>query len=178
MKKFLNNPWVIAIGSTVVGGVLLTLVNDWINEIDWLSTLKAVLRFIGNMIIAFLNFELKVWWVLVTIAFLGAAFVIFILILSKKTETTPVPFLSYRKDSVLGYTWEWDYEKIYDGNYTITNLHPICSKCGMRLKQDGAYGLSMECLRCGISKKWELDYLVDAQMLIEDNIKKAYLQNN
>ena len=34
MKKFLKNPWVFTIGTTVIGGVLLTLVNDWIKKVD------------------------------------------------------------------------------------------------------------------------------------------------
>ena len=47
----------------------------------------------------------------------------------------------------------------------------------MRLKQGGMYGLEMECLRCNTTKKWEDHYLTDAQLLIEDNIKKRFLQN-
>ena len=57
MKKFIKNPWILGIGTTVVGGVLLSFVMDWINKVDWLSTLKTVLKFIGNAIVAFLNFE-------------------------------------------------------------------------------------------------------------------------
>lgn len=177
MKKFLKNPWFFTIGTTVIGGVLLTLVNDWIKKVDWLSTLKAVVNFIVNAVVAFLNFELKVWWVLVAVAILVAFLIIYVIILDTKPTSNPTPFLSYRKDSVLGYTWEWDYKQTYDGKYTICNLHPICSKCGMRLKQGGPYGLDMECLRCRTTQKWEDDYLIDAQMLIEDNIKKNYLQN-
>ena len=71
MKKFLKNPWVLAIGSTVIGGVLLSFVLDWIKGVDWLSTLKTVVNFIINAVVAFLNFELKVWWVLVAIQCFG-----------------------------------------------------------------------------------------------------------
>lgn len=177
MKKFLKNPWVFTIGTTVIGGVLLSFVMDWINEVDWLSTLKAVVNFIVNAIVTFLNFRLKVWWLLVALALLFAALVIYVKILDTKQKSNSIPFLSYTKDSVLGYTWEWEYRKTYDGNYTISNLHPVCSKCGMRLKQGGPYGLDMECIRCRTTKKWEDAYLIDAQMLIDDNIKKNYLQN-
>ena len=177
MKKFLKNPWVLAIGSTVIGGILLSFVMDWINKVDLLSTLKSALQFIGSGIVAFLNFELKVWWVLVAVALLFVALLIYSKILDTKQKNTPVPFLTYTKDSVLGYSWEWEYREMSDGKYTITNLHPICSTCGMILRQGHTmYGMEMKCLRCNTTNRWEDYYLTDAQMLIEDNIKKNYLQ--
>lgn len=178
MKNFMNNPWVIAIGSTVIGGVLVSFVLDWINGVDWLSTLKTVVNFIVNAIVAFLNFELKVWWVLVAIALLFMALIVISKIHDTKKNNNPIPFLSYTKDSILGYAWEWGYRKNLDGKYTITDLHPVCSKCGMRLKQGGFYGMEMECLRCNTTQNWRDDHLTDAQMLIEDNIRKEYLQND
>ena len=174
MKKFLKNPWVLAIGSTVIGGILLSFVMDWINKVDLLSTLKAALQFMGNAILAFLNFELKVWWVLLALALLFVALLIYSKILDAKQQDTPIPFLTYTKDSMLGYTWEWDYQKTYDGKYTISNLHPVCTKCGMRLRQGGSYGLQMKCVRCNTNKDWKSDYLTEATLLIEDNIKKKY----
>ena len=77
----------------------------------------------------------------------------------------------------MGFTWEWEYTKTYDGKYTISNLQPVCSKCGMRLRQGGSYGLQMKCLRCNKTKDWKNSYLTDAQLLIEDNIKKMLLQD-
>ena len=79
MKKFIKNPWVLGIGTTVIGGVLLSFVMDWIKKVDWLSTLKTVLHFVGNAIAAFLNFELKVWWVLVVLALLFAALLFYVM---------------------------------------------------------------------------------------------------
>lgn len=177
MKKYVNNPWMLGIGTTVIGGVLLSFVMDWINKVDWLSTLKAVISFIAKAVIAFLNYELKVWWVLVAIAVLFVLLVIYVKILDAKPNSNPTAFLSYRTDFVLGYSWEWDYEKSYDGKYTISNLHPVCSECGMRLKRGGPYGLAMECLRCNTTQTWTASCLTDARMLIEDNIKKKYLRD-
>ena len=85
--------------------------------------------------------------------------------------------LQYTKDYMLGYSWEWTYSKMYDGKYTISNLHPVCTKCGMRLKQGGLYGTEMECLRCNTTQNWEDSVAYDAQLLIEDNIRKNYSQN-
>lgn len=111
MKKFIKNPWTLGIGTTVIGGVLLSFVMDWINKVDWLSTLKTVLKFIGNAIVDFLNFELKVWWMLVVLVLLFAALLIYVKILDTKQKDTPIPFLSYTKDSMLGLSWEWEYRK-------------------------------------------------------------------
>jgi hypothetical protein len=174
LKKFVKNPWVLGIGTTVIGGILLSFVLDWIKGVDWLSTLQIVVTFIFNTIVAFLMFELKVWWILIAIALIVVA----LIIVAKVYDTKPKSsFLSYTKDTVLGYTWEWEYKKTYDGKYTICNLHPVCSDCGMRLKQSGVYGGHMDCLRCNASYEWDDSYLTDAQMLIEDNIKKKYIQN-
>lgn len=151
--------------------------SNWIKDVDLLSTLKTIVKFIVDAIIFFLNFELKVWWMLVAIALIVVALIIIAKSLDAKEKSIPIPFLSYTKDFMLGYNWEWEYRKTYEGKYTISNLHPVCSKCGMRLKQGGIYGLEMECLRCNTTKKWEEHYLTDAQLLIEDNIKKRFLQN-
>lgn len=177
MKKFLKNPWVITIGSTVIGGVLLSFVLDWIKGVDWLSTLKTVVDCIVKAIVAFLNFELKVWWVLVAIALLLIALAIYSKVLDAKEKDKPIPFLDYTSDFILDYSWEWDYEKTSDGKYTIAHLHPVCSNCGMTLKQDGRYGTQVRCLRCNTKMQWDNSYLYDANLLIEDNIKKKYLQS-
>lgn len=176
MKKFAKNPWVLGIGTTVIGGVLLSSVLDWITGVDCLSTLKIVVKFIVDTIVAFLNFELKVWWVLVAVALIIVVLIIIAKFFDAKEKNTPIPFLNYTKDSAMGYTWEWEYRETYEGKYTITNLYPVCSKCGMILKQGyTGYGMEMKCLRCNTSQSWENHYRTDAQMLIEDNIKKNYL---
>lgn len=177
MKKLFKNPWTLGIGTTVVGGVLLSFILDWIKGVDWLSTLKSGVKFIGNALIAFLNFELKVWWVLTAIALIILALIFLAKYYDAKAKNEKPPFFSYTKDSVLGYTWEWEYSKGYDGKYSISNLHPVCSKCGMNLKQGGVYGMQMECLRCNKTFSWKDSLRDDARMLIDDNIKKNYLQN-
>ena len=148
MKKFTQNPWVIGIGTCVIGTVISTSVVDWIKGIDWLSTLKVVIKFLANAVIAFLNFDIKVWWLLV---FIGVGVLVLFVIAkiqdAKSIDDTPA-FLSYTRDTVLGFAWEWEYTKTYEGKYTISNLHPVCSECGMILKQDGALRLGMKCLRC------------------------------
>ena len=154
------------------------MVNDWIEKVDWLSTLKAVICFIANAVLAFLNFELKIWWVLVAVSLIVVVMIVISKVLDARESNQSIPFLNYTKDYVLDFSWEWEYQQTYDGKYSITNLHPVCSNCGMILKKGHTiYSLEMKCLRCNIAYKWENDYLTDAQMLIEDNIKKNYLHN-
>lgn len=175
--KFIKNPWVLGIGTTVIGGIILSFVLDWVIEVDWLNTLKAAVRYIVDDIITFLNLEIKVWWLLVAIALVVVVLFIIVKFLDAKEENFSKPFLSYTRDSALGLDWKWEYSRNYDGKYTISNFHPVCSKCGMRLKQSGMYGREMICLRCNTINKWENHYLTDAQLLIEDNIKKRLFQN-
>lgn len=168
MKKALKNPWVLGIGTTVVGGVILSFVIDWMNGVNRSSTLKMVVTFMGDVVVAFLNFNLKVWWVLVSITVLVLGFFLFVKIYDAKTQSTTPAFLEYKKDFISGFSWEWEYKKNYDGKYVITNLHPVCSKCGMILKWDV---WEVECLRCKTTKLWDESCRHDVQMLIEDNIK-------
>lgn len=116
MKKFLKNPWVLGVGVTVIGGIVLSFVLDWFEGVDWLSTIKVVVKFIADAIITFLKFELKVWWVLVAIALIVVVLIIIVKLLDAKDKNTTTPFLKYTKDSVLGYAWEWEYRKMHDGN--------------------------------------------------------------
>ena len=177
MKKFVKNPWILGIGTTVIGGVLLTSVLDGIKRVEWLSTFKLVIKFIVSALTAFLNLELKVWCVLVAAVCIFVVLLIISKALDAKTKNSALDFLNYTTDSLLGYTWEWEYIEVPNGKYTINNLHPVCSECRMVLKQGGMYGTEMKCLRCNTTKNWENTYFTDARMLIEDNIKKKYSQN-
>lgn len=177
MRKFFKNSWILGIGTTVIGGVLLSFLLDWINGVDWLCTLKAAIGFIIKAIISFLNYELKVWWLLIAVALIIVGLFVVAKVFDVKAKNEKPSFLTYTKDSVLGYSWEWEYTKEYDGKYRIINLRPVCEKCGMILRQSGAYGQQMKCLRCNEVLLWKDSLLDDAQMLIEDNIRKKYLQN-
>lgn len=92
MKKFAKNPWVLGIGTTIIGGVLLSFLLDWIKGINWLSTLKSFFEVIVNALMAFLNFELKVWWVLVAIVFVIVAFFVIAKIYDAKSKNDTPAF--------------------------------------------------------------------------------------
>lgn len=175
MKSFFKKPWVIAIVTTVVGTVLATCVIDLIRGVDWLSTFKVIASFFGKIVGSFLNFELKVWWVLAFLVVVIVGFIIFTKMYDTKPKSTAPSFLEYKKDFLLGYTWRWEYEKGYDGKYNIVQLRPVCSTCGMTLKEDV---WDVECLRCNNALPWDESKRRDARMLILDNIEKKYFQNH
>ena len=106
MKKWAKNPWVLGIGTTVIGGVLLSLLLDWIQGIDWLSTFKNVMRFFFIVVVSFLNFEIKVWWLLIAIAIIVVGLFVVAKISGSQSNNIPPTFLQYTKDYMLGYSWE------------------------------------------------------------------------
>lgn len=172
MKKFLKNPWTIGIGTTVIGGVALSVVLDLIKKISILSTLKDIITFIGNCLVAFLTFEIKVWWLMVAVAAVFA-----ILWIIAKCSTMPrslnqSSFLKYTQDSFLGHTWEWTWKKNWEGTYEVEGLYPICNKCRTPLLQTGNFYGQMKCPRCHdithINPSEEAEILV----LIYDNARK------
>lgn len=163
----------LGIGTTVIGGVLLSFVLDGIKGIGLWSTLATVTRFVINSIIYFLNINLKVWWVLLAVAILFAALLFISKALDEKEKKASPTFLTYKRDTMFGYGWEWNYKETYEGKYIITDLHAICPKCGMRLKQGGLFGTEKVCIRCNTSMHWENELLTDVEMMIEDNIKNS-----
>ena len=102
MKKWAKNPWVLGIGTTVIGGVLLSLLLDWIQSIDWLSTFENVMRFIFNGVVSFLNFEIKVWWLLIAIAIIVVGLFAVAKISGSQSNNILPTFLQYTKDYMVG----------------------------------------------------------------------------
>ena len=94
MKKILKNPWILGIGTTVIGGIALSFILDWIKGVDWSSTLKAVVNFIVNAIVSFLNFELKVWWILIAVALIVLALFFIAKYYDEKSKNEKPSFLS------------------------------------------------------------------------------------
>lgn len=173
-KGFWRNPWTVSIGSSLVIFVI-TIIIDMITAEKVFSTIKVIFCLILKDSLAFLNFELKVWWLLI-----GGVVLIFILWGygkyqdSKQSVLTKPQFLEYNQDRLLGYKWKWTWEKDYCGKYGIENLHPICSKCSTPLvyKYTG-YG-RLKCLRCGEVYQNELPDEDEVKMLISDNVRRKY----
>lgn len=176
MKKFFKHPWVVGIGTAAVGGVISSLIVDFVNGDSIFSAIGTFFSFLARIVVEFFNLQIKVWCLLV----FGIVVVIMLIILSKyldrKQENEKPSFLDYTSDSFWGICWEWTYEKQYDGKYMLDEVYPLCPKCKMALKRSYGYWEPMKCVRCNIEYNIDSSNEDDAKLMIQDNIKKKYLQ--
>jgi len=171
-KKWFKSPAGIGVGTTLLAFVL-TVFYDLVKTKPVLTTILTILQGIWKFILSFLNFQLRVWWVLLGIV--GVIFVLYIIFKVddlKHLDTNLPTFLHYTRDKVLNWTWEWDWEKKYDGKYWIENLHPICPHCNTPLVCE--YG-TFKCPRCHFSEGSNIPNYDTVQIMITDNIKKGLI---
>ena len=136
-NAILFNPWLIGIGSSVFGVLLLRL-------IDFLTgskILSSIWKFIKSIIVYFVRFfNQEFQWKLYGLIFLflsGPLIGICILwIISKikdaNKETLP-DWIDYTKDTFDNIIYKWIYRKQYDGSYMIDNITAYCPKCECQL---------------------------------------------
>lgn len=123
---------------------------------------------IFSFIINLLNFPLKVWWVL-----LGVLIIILLFYVISKTSNTDAPintppeFLSYTKDFIRGFNWEWYWKKDYEGRYEVVGLHVNCPQCATPF----AYG-SRKCPRCRYYEECAEPDHSEIEIVIYDNVKR------
>ena len=172
IKKFLMNPWTIGISTTILG-VIVTGIVDAIKQQTIFTTMKIIFVKIWDMIIKFLNLEIKMWVILILI--IALILVVFIIsrILTYREDNKMPEFIRYTKDELLGYVWEWTWEKNYNGRYEIKNLTPICSKCETPLIPESNFRPLLKCLRCNEYIEWDARKLEQVKVLITDNANKG-----
>ena len=175
MKKFIMNPWTVSIGSGLLV-LLVTIVVDIANAETVFSTIKKVICVIWNAFVRFLNFNVKVWWILIFLAVAVAGLYVWSKILeSIEKSSAPPEFTKYTVDTILGYKWKWIWEKDYQGKYRIEELHTICSFCDTPLSYDwGEY----KCLRCNRNYNNRMPNENNVKMLISDNVRRKYFPND
>lgn len=178
LKNFMMNPWTVGIGTGLIL-LVVTVAVDLITAVKIFSTLKNVIVTVWKWILAFLNFELKIWWVLA-----GLAIVVFALneylkyIDKKQQEENKPPFLDYTKADILGYKWKWYWKKDMYGTYTVDNLHPVCNRCETPLVDNyHGYGGRYKCLRCDEGYVKPMPDFKHIEMMIKDNVRRKYFPN-
>lgn len=175
MKKFVNwlkSPLGIGVETTILG-FLLTVSYDFLKNKPVLNTITTILTAIWQFALNILNFELKVWWVLLCIIVLLAIFYVIV----KISDFRKPDFIKYIKDSINGWHWEWRWEKNYYGKYSIEDLHPVCPKCDTPLvekydHQYDEYNNFHSCLRCNYTTDKRLPDFNHIKVIICDNIKR------
>lgn len=173
MKKFFKSPWTLGIGTTVIGGVILSIVLDLIKQVSILSTMTSFFVSAGKFIVTFLNFEIKVWWLLIAIVVFVAILWIIKRCYIAKENNSQLSFLNYTQDYLLGYSWEWTWEKNWEGKYGVENLHPVCTKCKTPLLPTGNFYNQSKCPRCNTILDYNSSIESEVLVLIYDNAKKG-----
>ncbi|MCL2405007.1 MAG: hypothetical protein FWC92_05620 [Defluviitaleaceae bacterium] len=169
MRKWLKSAWGISI-VTALFSFILTVSYDWLGDRPIFSTMWSLIIIVWRGIVTFLNFELRVWWIIVGVF----TMIVIAYIWSRISDTSnPAPFLSYRKDSIKGWNWEWRWYKNHYGKWDIDGLHPVCPKCETPIVESfNIYNIAYNCLRCNYSTKDRLPNFEHIKVVILDNIKK------
>lgn len=176
VKKFFLNPWTVGIGVAIFS-FLLTIIGDVAKGEKILSTFIAIIDWLYNAIHVFLIFDLKVWWVLLGIILLFLLLWIYSKIVdAKESANTEPKFLQYTQDYLLGFKWEWTWEKDFYGKYSVENLQPICIDCDTPLRYDLTGYYRLKCLRCNKYYSGNVPQEDDVKTLIYDNVKKKYFK--
>lgn len=172
MKKFWKNPWTISIG-TAIFAFLLTILRDLLKGKRILSTIWSILSAVWRAILTFLNFNLKVWWVL-----LGIAAVIAILWLlskfdEKSSESKKPEFTSYTEDHFRTWKWSWKWEfSSYQKKWHVSNLVAHCPKCDTPMQHD-QFEETYQCPRCRYTSQYdEHETRSQVEAVIIDNLNR------
>lgn len=173
-KKWIKSPWTISIG-TAIFSFLLTMVRDYFKSKPIFTTILQILKELWNFIILVLNFNIKVWWLLVGIIII---IVIICLIASFKQDKTKKPdFYNYRDGKFKFWRWSWNWQFSYSRNaWCISNLAAHCPNCDTPLiDSSNIYnGAMFECPRCDFNARdSKCDDPTKIERIILDNIERG-----
>ena len=175
-SKWLKTPQGISLSAVFIG-FILTVIWDSIKDKPVFTTIFFILKSVWNFIAFLLNFQLRVWWILI-----GIAIIVFVfhLIVKFSSEKEALPdFLDYTSDKISGWNWSWLWERQYDRKYDIENLHLECPNCETPLIETYRGFGGVACPRCNYSTTKELPDFNTIELLIKDNVrKKHYPQKN
>ena len=171
-KSFIRSPWTISIG-TATFSMLLTILYDSIKQKPILSTLSLVFKWIWNAIITILNYNIKVWWILLGIFI----FILILYLIDKfKPEKTFKPdFYDYREDRfrVWKWTWIWKWSQSHKA-WIINELKAHCPTCDTPLiDYSSIHGYYFDCPRCSfIARDGQCDNPDKIERVILDNVDR------
>ena len=172
-KSWIKSPWTISIG-TAICSFVLTVVYDYSKDKPILSTVGYLVKTIWNFIKSILNFELKIWWILVAIlAFIGIVYLIDKL---KDDESFKPDFCNYKEGVFKHWRWTWGWVwNTHKNTWTISDLKAHCPRCNTpMIDQSSRYMLGFDCPRCDYraSDVDECDIPHKIERIILDNIDR------
>lgn len=171
-EKWYKSPWTISI-STAVFSFLITLGYDLIKEIPILTTTLRLIKWGWDLVLEILNFNIKIWWLLILIA---VVILIFYLInkLRNKVSTKP-DFYNYREDILKNWKWSWGWEfQSYKNSWKLSNLKAHCPECNTpMIDSSNDYFKMFDCPRCDFGARdsdCEIPHKIER--IIIDNIRR------
>lgn len=171
-----KSPWIIALGAAVAGS-LVSFILDISKDKPIFSTIWSWLVWIWNIIVTFLNLNIRVWWLILGL------FLIFIILwiisnINRESIKTRTNFLNYKEDTLKKWKWGWGWE--YDQfkkKWYVLDMHPYCPQCSTRLMEPSLYS-PYKCPRCNFSASHYSEYKDEIEHLILDNIEKGNYPKN
>lgn len=174
MKKFLKSPWTISF-ATALFSLILTIAYDFLKGKQALSTIKAIVFIVINSLTAFLNFELKVWWVLLGLLILILIFVVFRKVALQIKKSEKPNFTNYTEDifDSWKWTWQWYYNEL-EKKWSVTEIEAHCPNCDTAMFHE-RYGSSYKCPRCGFNAFYNPNRKnsYDIEAIVIDNVKRG-----
>lgn len=172
MKKWIKSPWGISIG-TAIFSLLLTMGYDYSKDKPVLTTIWNIIVWIWDLIMTILNFNLKIWWLLVAIGLF--IFILYIINKFKKQETFKPDFYSYREGKFKRWKWSWGWTWSQSKNaWLISDMKAHCPNCNTpMIEHSSMYGLSFDCPRCDFrANDSQCDEPYKIERIIFDNIDR------
>jgi hypothetical protein len=171
-EHWIKSPWIISIG-TAIFSLLLTMGYDYSKEKPILTTIRTILKWIVNLVWTVLNFDLKVWWIIIAVSL----FILIVVIIDKfkKEETFKPDFYSYREDKFKRWKWTWGWKLDSRKNaWVIYDMKAHCPKCDTpMIDHSSVYGLIFDCPRCDFKTRDEqCDEPHKIERIILDNIDR------
>ncbi len=126
------------------------------------------------LILKFLNFEIRVWWIIVFL--IGAIGILYLIDKFQVKEPDSPNNLIYKKDNFKGWLWTWQWEwNAYQNSWNVSNLKAHCPKCETLLIDTKYFTneISFDCPRCSFNhKERDIELPSKIEMLILDNIRR------
>ncbi len=175
IKLYLKNPWTVTIIGGSIAGTLSSLIVDLVKGVNFFSTLYNLIVSTYNWLIIFLNFDLKIWWILIGIIILIG---ILFLLTNKKSlndNESSMNFLKYNNDFINNYSWKWSYDyNSISKKYQLGKTFLLCSKCNTKMYESGlAYANYFECPRCQTKTHFNAQNDINnIRRIISDNIER------
>jgi len=166
--------WVIII--PIIISVIGAAMYDWIKDFPFLHTISNAAVWLYGSLVSFLNFELKIWWILLGIIILIGVFLI--IVYSQPEEKKAPAFLDYIEDKFGEFVWKWEWGLNHKKQWTIQHLKPHCPICKTPIIEGGLYGgYTYKCPRCSY-KTDKYEDINDIGTLISDNANRGIWNKN